>query len=242
MIGARLAGVGRRCPKSPEAGLGLAELIVTIMLGLLVLTMVASLYISTAKSVYQSRNTNESTAGVSNAVNELNRVIRFGTENPRATVSQPDPAFLSAEREGLTLYSDVDVDASVKPVGAYPKPQIVRFAIDATSRQLIESRWSATASGEFWTFPNYPGTATSSRNLGGVFAPGTTTPLFTYYDANGAAITTPVTGSMSTALLKTVASVKVTVTMRAASNPNAPFVTVVNTITMPNLGRSGVVS
>ncbi|WP_236900729.1 hypothetical protein [Cryobacterium arcticum] len=177
-----------------------------------------------------------STRVASNAANELSQVLRFATTLKVAGVSAPSPAFVAAGRESVTFYSNVDVNAAASVTVLPSKPTRVKFEIDATTRSLVESRWTATASGAAWIFAAPATTANSSVNLGSRYiAPGAGTPLFSYFNLAGGAIATPATGSMSDADMALIRSIRITVRVQGTSGPSAGPVLVENTITLPNL-------
>lgn len=228
---------GQARPRSGESGLSLVELLVSMMILGLVLAMVTGLFMSTTKTVAFSRSIDEATGTASNASNELSRVIRVGTANPKSGSATSDPAFLYAGREKLTMLSLVDVDAAASIVDRGVKPTMVSFELTTTSRQLIESRWAATASGRFWVLPNPDTTPVSSkRNLGGkIMAAGSDAPLFSYYKADGTEIVAPATGSIAAGSLAAIAMVKITLKVQAESGAPGNLVVVSNTVRLPNL-------
>jgi Tfp pilus assembly protein PilW len=221
-----------------DAGISLVELLVAMMLLGLIMAMVTGLFISVSKTVALGQAINDSSRVASNAANELSRVIRVGTTLSVSGTTIASPAFLSAGRESVTFYSNVDVNMATSVAVRSAQPTMVRFDLNS-NRQLVESRWTATAAGRFWTFPATTTTPNSTRNLGGpLTAPtGAESPLFTYFDETTPVpvqIATPASGSMSGADLKRIASVRITIKVPSPNASGNPA-TFTNTIVLPNL-------
>ncbi len=73
-------GLRRRRQHDGEAGVSLAEMMVTITLLSLLLTMLVGLVINVSRTFTENRAKNDSTNMASIAMNETTRVIRSGTE------------------------------------------------------------------------------------------------------------------------------------------------------------------
>lgn len=217
-----------------DKGIGLVELLVSMMLLGLVLVMVFGLFVSTTKSVAQAQAVNDSSRVAANAANELSRVIRVGDTLGVSGSQVPLPAFSFAGRESLIMYSNVDVDASASIAVRAAQPTLVQFALTPTTRQLIENRWTATAAGRFWTFPAVTTSPQTTRNLGGAFAVPSSaeTALFSYFDNKSLPIDAPASGSMPEADRKRIASVRITVEITAPGSSRSTTVT--NTIVLSN--------
>lgn len=224
-----------RAAAKREEGIGLVELLVSMMLLGLVLVMVTGLFISTTKSVAQAQAINDSSRVAANAANELSRVIRVGDTLGVSGSQVPRPAFSFAGRESLILYSNIDVNASASIAVRAAQPTLVQFTLTPSGRQLVESRWTATAAGRFWTFPAVTTTPQVTRNLGGPFTVPSSadTALFSYFDNKSLPIPAPATGSMSEADRKRIAAVRITVEI--ASPGSGRSSTVTNTIVLANL-------
>lgn len=218
-----------------DDGLSLAELLVAMVLLGIVLAMVTGLFVSVAKSVSQSQAVNDSTRVASNASNAMSKVIRVSTNLAVSGTPVATPAIAFAGREALMLYSNVDVSSAIGVADRPSRPTRVRFEINATSRQLTESRWRATETGRFWTFAAATTPPSSVRNLDGPFvAPtGSVSPLFTYLDSASVVVPTPASGTLSVADIKRIAFVQVTVSIGSAGGNTAS--TIVNTIKLLNL-------
>lgn len=216
-----------------ERGLSLAELIVGVTVTLVLLGMVVSFFMIGSKTIASTRTTSLDSGVASNLMNEISRVIRVGSDNPIVGTAQPQPAFLAASNESLTMYSFVDAStAAVNPV-------IVQFSLDGT-RSVVEKRWAATSTaGGYFVFPDYTSSAPSStRRLGGPVAP---TPsgaaqLFTYNAASGP-LSMPGTGTIAPTDLDSIISVQVDIRVNTNTASNAPGIEMQNTVGIPNLGK-----
>jgi len=204
-----------------ELGISLVELLVSMMIFAIILTLVGSMYASMARTVALGNSSNQSTKVAATTMNEVSRVIRFAAANPVLGQPQSDPAISTFSAEALTVYSYVDADATT------PKPIQISFTVDA-SRRLVESRYAATPAAGFWIFATP--TPYSTRILaGGIGTPtGAELPLFSYeYQmVNG---------------VQTIVAVQVNLKVTADGNSVGQPVTLQNTVGMPNLGlpRSG---
>lgn len=223
-----------------EQGITLIELLVAMMLLGILLTVVASLYVSSLNAVSLGRSVTNNTKQVSNAMNEATRVIRAGTENPLTPPATPAPAFVAAKKDDIIMYAFINLQS------AEEQPQMIRLWVDRTTGNFRESRWAATkvTGTTRWTFPSNPCTATNVP--AGCVAPASTvtlatavpasaTTIFQYFQKNGDPITTPTTGLVE-ADRKLVSSVKVTLTIQTSLTDNSNPVSVENTVGMPNLG------
>jgi prepilin-type N-terminal cleavage/methylation domain-containing protein len=241
----------RAAQAETERGFTLVELLVAIVVLAILLTMVSSLFISSLKVVTLTEATSQGTGNASNVIDEVARAIRSGTEATNLGNANASPAFLVGQPESITFYSYVDSYVP-SPSAACPlttsacatqvQPQIVQFAVDPTTRQVVEKRWKPlSSSGDSYSFPAYAtATPTYNHTIGGpllVTASGAAA-VFTYLDSTGKVIPTPSSG-LSCALLATVRSVTVTIRVAGATASARPAVVLQNTIQLPNLGAAG---
>jgi len=214
----------RRLRSGSEAGVSLVELIVTIMITGVVLSIVAAMFINVAKVTADANGTNRRSSIAANVMNEVSKAIRTAANNATASSPDADPAIVSGTQSALTLYSYVDTSPTA------PAPTKVTFRVDANG-DVWEDRVAGSASGSYWAF-----TATAtSRNLGG---PVSTTGLFTYLDQNNAEVVPGSTG-FTLAQRNMISSVKVTVTIANAPTLGSDPIVIVNTVGMPNLLLTG---
>ena len=234
-----------------ERGLTLAEMLVTIVLIGLLSTMVVALVSNVARSFTWDRAATDNTRIASAGMNELTRVIRSGTET-RVSASQPlnNPVFLAVTRESMVLRAYLDADAT------NPAPIVVRFEVNA-DRKLYEKRWKAnTASAPYWTFAALPGGlsgpySNSSSYWTGysynrmiaqkITAPAAGGPvLFRYFTKDGAEVTVGSSGVTDPAVLRTIAMVRVTMSVQSDRTGRVDPVVIQNSVGIPNLGISRV--
>lgn len=214
-----------------DAGMTAAELMIGSVITILVLLMASSFFLSGTNSITTSRNTALDAGTASNAMTEISKVIRSGAPNPVINNALPDPIFLAASTESVTLYSYADAAVT------NTSPMIMQFSLDA-SRQLVEKRWAATGvTGGYFTFPDYTtATPTWVRTIAGPLAatPAGKPPLFTYLSTTGPLT---ITGSgLTLAQRGSVVSVQVVVRVNASGYAGATGVEVQNTVGLPNLG------
>lgn len=221
-MSARLRRLG-----TDDAGIGVVELIVSTMLSAVLLAMVAAMFVNIAHATTSANQSSEGSSAAGTIANGVSAVIRSGAQNAVAGQTALDPAVVAGAADSVTLYSLTDASP------AAPAPTKVRFTV--TGGQLVEERWRAVAAAGYWTFGS--GAPDSTRSLGGTVV-ASTDPFFAYLDAAGAAVT-PGAGGLTPAQRATVASVRLTVRVRAASSPTAGVVTLQNTVGMPNLAYSG---
>lgn len=219
--------------------MSLIELLVTMMLLGMILLMASNMYISVVHTTDTTQSVNEGTRVASNAMNEVNRVVRFAVDNPKSGTT-PQPAFSTAKASELEVFSLVDVDGLANVTVRPLKPVMVKFSLESDGN-VYERRWNPTASGQFWKFDTVPGndaTAVLSRVLGGKFlATGTGTSLFRYYDASGNEMVPMGTANLTLAQRQKIASVVVTMNTVPLVGPDDHPVIITNTIGMLNLAN-----
>jgi type II secretory pathway pseudopilin PulG len=222
------AGVSRL--RRNEAGVTLSELIVTIALMSMLLAMVMTIFVTFTRTFAEERSATSNTAGATVAMNELTRVIRSGTELPRAASALNDPVFSFAGVEHIVLYAYLDTDAT------NPKPVKVKFTI-TPDRTLVERRWEANVlpNGDF-AFQAIPN---SERTVVRQIATGST-PVFRYFDENNLELTPPAGGNLSLNERRRVAAVKVSMTIQTDPTGRAKTASLENTVGIPNLGLSRI--
>ena len=222
---------GRRC--AGDAGIGLPELLVTMLLLGIVGSLVLALVTTTSGALSRERAATDSSTRAAVAMNELTRVIRAGTENPVDGQTLPDPVFTALGGEDVVLHAAIDTDAT------HPQPVLVRFTV-TPQRELVETRWTATETvldeRSFWSFPA-GGTPTVRVLARDVVSPGAGRPLFTFLRRDGTAIL-PLPAAPTAIELREVAAVAVNLTIQADPTGRARPVTLQNAVGIPNLGIS----
>jgi prepilin-type N-terminal cleavage/methylation domain-containing protein len=215
-----------------DRGLSLAELLVTMTIFGIMMTVVVGLFSTYTKSVTLARTIDANVRTASNGMNEMSRIVRAGTNNPVRGSAVPEPAFSQAQREALTVYAFINLASSET------RPVKVQFSIDA-QRNLVETTTAAVAlGGGYWAFTG----AVSTRKLASAVAvPGAgELPLFTYRDADAAALPTDASGALTATQRQGVASVTVNLRIKSSSTSSDNGVTLQNTVGIPNLSVTGV--
>jgi len=222
--------------RAGESGVTLIELLVATMIFGILMALIVAAFSTFSQTFTKDRVATENTNIASLGMNEVTRVIRASTSLER---SGDDLApFVEAKPEELTLYAYIDTDSST------PQPVKIRFKVDATTRELVETRWKAKplASGSpYWDFE----TASYSTKVIArkIVVPATGEQfMFTYFQINSTTLleeklTVPTTG-LSAADLKKVAVVEVWVKVQSDATGRANPVTIINRVGIPNLGIS----
>ena len=220
-----------------EAGLGLIEILVASLLGLLLMAAVGAAFMNTVKITNFTIQNRSSTQTAADAMQEILEVVHLAT--PIAVQGQVAnmPAIAFGGQTDLQIYSLVDVTDPVNPAPS-------RVTFDIQSGNLVDTRCGATASNGFWVFSTCA--SNSKRTVAGTFVPptGTQNYLFTYLDANGNVL--PLTGSgtacggypapcLPTASLPLVGSIIASVNLLAPRATNGPAYLQSKT-GMPNVG------
>ncbi|WP_420897956.1 PilW family protein [Cryobacterium frigoriphilum] len=224
----RWAGPSTR-PRTNEQGLSLVELLVSMLLLGIVTAMVTGLYVSAMRTVTHAQMLSANTRSVSNGMNEMARVVRGATENPVLGLALNAPALEDARDESVTFYSYVNLGTAVAV-----QPVKIRLSLDA-SRRLVETQFAAVplTSGFF----GFASTPLSSRILTETVAPAGTPQLFTYLKADGTVLV-PTTAGLTEAERRLVTAIRISVTVTNGSTDARSWVTLRNTVGMPNVGLS----
>ncbi|MDR6971507.1 type II secretion system protein [Leifsonia shinshuensis] len=218
--------ITRRHPKADD-GFTIAEMLVAMAILGLLLAMVAGFFSLTTKAFTQNQQIGGNAKSASNVMNEISRILRAATENPVSGQALNDPAFVSATPESVTVYAYVNLASSLE------QPVKVQFSLDA-KRNVVETKYAAySISPGYWGFQTSP---SSVRTLGGtvVTQTGSNPSLFTYLGVDGTAIAIPA-GGYTTNNLRSIAAVRVTLTVSGTAAGNSSNVTLQNTVGLPNL-------
>jgi Tfp pilus assembly protein PilW len=169
-----------------ENGLGLIEILVASLIGLLLMTAVGAAFVNTVKVTNFTVQNRSSTQTAANAMQEIIEVIHLATPIAVSGQVTNTPAVALGTRNSLVIYSLVDVTDPVNPAPS-------RVTFDIQGGNLVDTRCVGTLNNGFWIFTTCA--STSKRTVAGTFvAPtGTQNYLFTYLDANGNVL--PLTGS-----------------------------------------------
>ncbi|MGN6128111.1 MAG: PulJ/GspJ family protein [Leifsonia sp.] len=223
-----------------QSGISLAELIVAVGLLGLFATMVASLYTSSLHAMSVGRDVHANTGQASNAINEITRDIRAGTDNPVQGQSLNNPAFEVAKSDTIRLYAYINLN------GSSELPVMIELSV--VNGNLIEKRWAATQNAAgYWLFPSATTPPTSTRTIASYVVPNVAaggTQLFTFLQTNNTVIPIPTgpNGITDATALRSIAAVQISLTVRSSATDASQQVTVQNTVGIPNLGLARTLS
>jgi type II secretory pathway pseudopilin PulG len=209
-----------------ESGVTLVELMVSIFLGLIVMAMVGGFFMQSTRITSSAVQSNTSNGVASDAMQEINSVIRFAT---KVTISGGyAPPVVSGSSTKLVVTANLNV---TNP--ADPAPTQVTF--DSSSGSIIESRCLAQKSGGYWSFSSCA--STSTRNLGGPIVAPTAgqNALFSYLDGTGATLALT-NGNLPATANVSVSTITVSVKVQSTGMTQMSPVYLSANIAMPNLG------
>lgn len=228
----RLGEVLRARRPHGDAGLTLAELLVSMFLISIVMTVLVSMFVSFSRTYTEDRASTDSANLASAGMVELTRVIRAGTEI-RVANAPNLPVFTVAENERMVLHAYIDTDSTT------PRPVKIEFRIVPQpdgNRELVETRCPAVASsGPNWTFQTGAACRTKlvSRHIS--TRTGTQPWLFGYVNADGAAMTVPA-GGFTADQRRTIGRVSINLQVQSDVTSRALPVVMRATVGIPNLG------
>lgn len=214
-------------PERGDSGIALIELVVSMAISLLMLTLIARMFAQVTHVASDGMSTRSATGTAATVLDEVTRVVRQGTR-VSTSVSTVEGGVVAGSTS-TSLSVDSLVDATVTPGQATIVPTRVVFSVDA-SGAMIEQRFAGTVANGYTTFA----TTGTSRPVGGtILTSGATAPLFVYQDASGAVV--PSDTPLTTAQALSVASVTVTITAPNPVSYGSDPVQVTNEVTMPNI-------
>lgn len=222
---------GQRRPS--DRGLTLIELMVAVGLSGVLLTVVVAVFVTSSRSVTDQQGAVASSRLASTAMNEVTRIVRSGTEIPVYGTTVKDPVFTYAGAEKLALHAFIDAESSSDPA-----PVRVQFSRDSDD-ELIETRWAAHhVHTTYWEFAN---DSTYARIVARSLLPtDADTPLFQYFDKEGAQLKPAANSSLSNAQIRNIASVQVHLRVQANGSGRTSPVELRNQVGLPNLGVARV--
>jgi Tfp pilus assembly protein PilW len=228
----RLRGLWNRAQS--DDGISLVELLVAMAIGALLLSMVATFFVNTARATTAANSTRDAATVAGNVANSMSNAIRFSVQLETSTgLSSP---VIKGTDKSVTLSTLIQSPDNTTT------PSKVTFTV-TDGGEVKEERWTATKnSANYWIFPTGAGAV---RSLGGTVVAAKTgeKPPFVYLDAAGAEIIPSVAAStgteLSAAQLLKVASVRISVRIRSPKNTTGPVTFIDNTVGMPNLLYSG---
>jgi prepilin-type N-terminal cleavage/methylation domain-containing protein len=215
-----------------DDGMTITELLVAMLVLSIVTAMVVTFFATVTRTFTTDSLASSNTNVAANGMNSVTRIIRAATEIELVGETAVAPVFESVSQTGMTLYTFYD-----NGTAAADQVEKVTLALNTTTNSVTEVRVRGSQSGSKWTF-----TATQPmQTLATSVAPRTSSEafLFTYLDGEGVPVNVGA-GSTNRALLGTIASVKVNLTVQMDGVGRAGAVNLQNTVVIPNLGISRV--
>jgi len=220
-----------------DRGISLAELIVAMSVGILVLAMVGAFFVSVSRASTTTSGVDANTRSASTAMRQVERMFRVASNNPVSSGVDTQYAFQYASATSVRFFAYINLNSAVDV-----QPVEVQYSLDTTKGLLTETKWNGTATDATKSYYDFPRAAsatlgavpTASINLVNSVVP---TTLFSYADAGGNPLA-PGAAGLSATQLQAVRSVTVTLTVgeRDATKPAAANnVTLTSTVGMPNL-------
>lgn len=211
----------------------LLELVVAMGISSILIALIVSMFTTASRSVHDQEAAIENSRLASVAMNEVTRILRAGTEIPVSGSATNKPVFLFAGAERIEMHSFIDSSSSTDPA-----PLKVQFARNA-SNELVETRWTAHhVGGTFWDFAT---TSTYSRTIARSLLPAQASrPLFIYLNKDGVALTPASGASLTTAQIRNIAAVQVTMQVQGDESGRVDPVVIQNLVGLPNLGVARV--
>lgn len=209
----------RRVDVRDDRGVSLAELLVTMMVFAILLTITGGFMVAASKASTQARAIDGTTRSASNAMNAVSRNLRAATDNPVAGQALPTPSFQVATPTDVRFYAFVNLTSTDAT------PVMVRYWLDGTSLRETTTQSRRSTDGYY----SFTGTS-ATRTVASSVVPGAA--LFTYLDAAGTALDPTVL--VTTEQRRAVAAVRVRVQIGTGPT-DATATTLVNTVGLPNL-------
>jgi type II secretory pathway pseudopilin PulG len=197
-----------------ESGVTLVELVVVIGLMSIVLGFVLQGFVSMQNAFVQGETRLENLDEARQLMDTVTKDLRTATSLTAGT----DP-FLIADSREIKYYANLN-NSSGGPV-------LVHIYV-RSDNALLEETTPPDASS---VPPNYTYTGSPVARLVGQYVSNTTTPIFTYYDANGSTLPTP----LSSANQLLVQSIGITLQIKKVMAENIPGTTLTNQVTLPNV-------
>lgn len=223
----------RRGTPGDDRGLSLIELVVAMGISSILIALVVTMFTTTSRSVHDQEAAIENSRLASTAMNEVTRILRAGTEIPVHGSATNDPVFVYADAERIVMNSFIDSASSTDPA-----PLRVEFARNADN-ELVETRWDAYhVNGTYWKFQT---ASTYARTIArSLLPPQADRPLFVYKDKEGAVLAPASGASLTTAQIRNIASVQVTMQVQGDESGRVAPVVIQNLVGLPNLGVARV--
>jgi prepilin-type N-terminal cleavage/methylation domain-containing protein len=220
-------------PSGDDAGFTLVELLVTMLITGIVLSMIGVFFANVARLTSWSGNDRRNTGQAALALDEIRAVVRVAVDNPTSGYTSDPSPIAAATASSLTVYAYSNTTAAATA----PTKVGLSLVTDTSDGKayLVETRQGSTYSSTtgYWTFSG----ATTSRRIAGPFSLTGTPTFFTYLDNKNATVPIPASG-IAAAGRKVITFVRVTTTVdQQGVSGNADPVVVSSSIGMPNVVR-----
>jgi type II secretory pathway pseudopilin PulG len=200
-----------------DSGVTLVEVVVVCGLLTIVLGFILQGFVSMQRAFQGDENRLETLDQARQLMDIMSKDLRTATSLTAGT----DPFQLADSRE-IRFYANLN-----NPNGT---PNLIHIYVRSTDNALIEES-TPPDSGSCTTSCTYNNGPTTVR-LVGQYVANSTTPIFTYYDANGNALSpTPLSGTNQLA----VQSIQITLQIRKSTSLAVPSTTLINEVTLPNV-------
>jgi type II secretory pathway pseudopilin PulG len=227
-----LSSIRRRLGPAPlrdERGITLTEVVMVTAILALVVTFVTSGFVSMQSAATTADIKLQNLDEARTLMDNMTKDIRTATLLPIPSATSP---FTLADQSSMQFYANLMTTGSPNRVDLY---------VDSTNPnapRLIEKLTPPKPGSNPPTWIPTGGTP-AVRYVGQYVVNGTgiyTTPLFTYYDSSGTQLTPPVGQTMlDPSQFPSIASVKVTLSVRKSTSRAIPATTLVNQVTLPNI-------
>lgn len=223
---------GPAAPARRDDGLSLLELVVAMGISSILIALVVSMFVSGSRAVYDQEASTLNARLASTSMNEVTRIVRAGTEIPVRGSSTNLAVFSYAGAETIVMYSFIDAETASDPA-----PLKVQFARNAAN-ELVETRWAGYH--RFVGYWDFRDTSTERIIARSLMPPVASSPLFTYYDKTGARLTPASGASLTSAQIRNISSVQVTMQVQGDQSGRVAPVQIQNMVGLPNLGVARV--
>lgn len=218
-----------------DAGLGLVELLVAMVIGSVVLVTLMAVFVSSLRTNRSTVARTGSTADARNALDAISLKLRVAADVATTPVT---PAIVTASSTSIKFYANL---TSPTAPAAEVVPTLVEYAIVGAC--LVERRTPGLLGAVTGSY-SWPAAGMRETCLARGLVAGTTTgatpaagPLFTYFTDGTTEIPigTDASGSLASADLPTIDSVRVSLKVGPAVAVSAGAATAVSRVTLVNL-------
>ena len=215
----------RNLRSNADDGFTLIELIVTMVITAIILTMAGAFFVNISRLTSWSGADRDATGQSALALDAVRSIVRVAVNNP-TSATNTDPAILVAKptQVQLTAYSNTSSTATA--------PTRILLAIDASGYLTVRRDPGTESTDGYWSFT----TSTTTTRIAGPFSLSPTTPFFTYLDTTGKVMSSA--AGLTLNQRNTITFVRVTTTVDETNSGGQPDpVIVTSSIGMPNVQR-----